>query len=112
MFLLAFPLFVVLSFGCLVLSYSRRFPVLRASRPFWWSIFIGLFVTYLVSLAAVFANPYWIDNEVEERIEFPAHFGWALFCANFYQLIIVPVSVGVFMTRKLMSRTKRSNESC
>lgn len=111
MIFFGFPLFALLSITCLALSYSNRFPVLRANRLFWWNISIGFLVTYLICLAGVFTNPYWLDNGVEEQIHFPDHFGWALFTSTILQFVIVPASFVMFkLIEKLKSRTSASSQ--
>ena len=55
----------------------------------------GLVLTYLVLLIMTFINPYWDDNGIVKHIEFPDHFGWALFEASFFQLIGVPIFFGI-----------------
>lgn len=57
---------------------------------------IGVVMTYLWCLLGVFSNPYWEDNGVLEKVQFPDHFALAWFLSLFAQLIVIPLVLIVY----------------
>ncbi len=72
-------------------------------RRLLFALALACLMTYLASLISVFLDPSWIDNGVQETIVFPYHFGWALFTAPMFQLIIIPF---VIVGMKIIYRRK------
>lgn len=63
-------------------------------------LLVGQLLTYLVSVVAVFYDPYWLDDGVRTLIEFPRHFIWAIFYAGVFQFIVTPLTVGIIYLYK------------
>lgn len=109
LYMLLFIAFLVMSLGSICLLILSTLPVgtpLVKFRFFLFSVLLGCVISYLASLAAVFIDPAWIDNGVEETIVFPEHFGFALLMMPVFQLVIVPIIVlGMsFIRRQRQSR--------
>ncbi len=106
-FTLLFILFValsVLSIALLFLSFTPLGQTLIKYRFSLLSLALGCLASYLISLMSIFIDPYWIDNRSRETIVFPAHFGFALFTAPLFQLLITPT---VFIAMKFVRHLKQ-----
>ena len=104
-FTLLFILFISLSMvslSLLLLSLTPLGQILVKYRSILFSFALGCLITYAIALIGVFIEPLWIDNGSQETIVFPAHFGFALFTAPLFQLLIIPaVFIGIKIIRQL-----------
>ena len=105
-----FPIALLISITFLVISYMRRKVFFLGDRFFSLSLFIGLIITFLFCLAAIFHNPYWIDNGTKERMVFPDHLFWAFLAASNLQFLIVPGVVGLlYVVRYYLHKSQSQN---
>ncbi|MAT95946.1 MAG: hypothetical protein CL608_02165 [Anaerolineaceae bacterium] len=95
MALCLFPIFFLIAIIFLIVSNYSRKPFFVKNRFFFRALFVGLFITFLFSLAVTFQNPYWIDNGTREELIFPQHLFVATLVASYVQFLIVPVVFGL-----------------
>ncbi|MFZ1397820.1 MAG: hypothetical protein WAS33_13020 [Candidatus Promineifilaceae bacterium] len=95
MVLLLFPVLFFSSIIFLIVSNFSRKPFFTKVRFFCGSLFVGLLITFLVSLAEIYRNPYWIDGRTEVKMIFPEHLFAATLAASYTWFFIVPSFVAL-----------------
>ncbi len=98
LFLLALFPGVALGLAAIIhFEYKRDKPRTSFPRGGDVPILIGVVLTYALSLAWIFRNPYWDDNGSRTAVEFPQHFFWAWALAIVWQLVVIPVVVMIYL---------------
>lgn len=104
--LLMFLAALILSVGALAIGvFSRGWRDIRTQ--FSLVLLACLFLSFAIGYGMVCYDPYWIDNEVEEFIEWGDRWSWAMMYAGLLQVVIIPIGLMVYGYRREKTKSKR-----